>query len=388
MSGTISIARSAEARRIASPSQTNAPVRRLLVNGRFLTRAPTGVDRCAIEMVRALAKLSRSAEAHAFSLNLAVPAGASSDDAIRDHLNLPDDSRIHRSSRSGYLWEQLDLAHIQPDATLLSFCNLGPIWRRNQFALIHDAQVYDAPASYRAPFRLTYRFLQPHLAKRIKWMGTVSEFSRSRLQENAVGSGRPIEIVQNGVDHIASIGSDGEALARFSLTSKRYLLVVGSPAAHKNVELVIRACAARAQRSIPLVVTGSNDARIKAASHQGESETVRFIGRVSDSELKALYENALIFLFPSLTEGFGLPPLEAMACGCPVLASTGGAIPSVCGKAVVYCDPRDQAAWTAAIERLQSDDDWLSHLGRLGRERARAFRWETSARRLLQILET
>ena len=358
----------------------------LLVNGRFLTRAPTGVDRCATEMVRALARLIRTRGGGACALDIAVPAGAPPDAVIRDRLDLSAESRIHRSRRSGYLWEQVDLAFLRRKATLLSFCNLGPILRRNQFALIHDAQVYDAPGSYKAPFRLAYRFLQPRLARKARWVATVSEFSRSRLRSNGVGASRPIEILHNGADHIAAIESDQAALSRFSLTPRGYLLMVGSMAAHKNIDLLIRACQARADRSIPLVVTGAGDPRVMGRGSQDGDDGVRFIGRVSDAELKALYENALIFLFPSLTEGFGLPPLEAMACGCPVIASTGGAIPGVCGEAAIYCDPRDQAGWTREIERVQADSGQLDLLARRGRARANAFGWETSASRLLEIL--
>jgi glycosyltransferase involved in cell wall biosynthesis len=112
----------------------------------------------------------------------------------------------------------------------------------------------------------------------------------------------------------------------------------------------------------------------------------RYLGRVSDQELKSLYQNALALAFPSLTEGFGLPPVEAMQCGCPVLASTGGAIPEVCGDAVMYIAPDDQAGWTEAMERIEADQTLRARLSHAGRRRAALFTWERAARALLASL--
>lgn len=359
------------------------PQRRLLVNGRFLTRPISGVDRVATELVRGLIRLRHVND---LAIDLAVPAGAPDDETIRARLDFPAEGRILRSRRDGYPWEQFDLSFLEADATLLSFCNLGPVGRRNQLALIHDAQVYDVPGSYNLSFRFVYRLLQPVLAKRARWVAAVSGHARSRLQANGVGQGRPIEILPNGVDHIAGVVSDGSVLDRHGLTKGGYLLAVGSLAAHKNIDLLVASCEARSDRSVPLVVVGANNRRVMTAQHHQSSDSVRYVGRVSDEELKALYENARLFLFPSLTEGFGLPPLEAMACGCPVLVSTGGAIPEVCGDAAVYCDPFDQPGWTRAVEDLSNDPARLARLSVLGRQRAGDFTWDASARRLLAML--
>ena len=107
---------------------------------------------------------------------------------------------------------------------------------------------------------------------------------------------------------------------------------------------------------------------------------------MTDAELKALYQGALALAFPSLTEGFGLPAVEAMQLGCPVIATTGGAVPEVCGDAAYYADPRSREEWTAALERVAADGDLRRQLRQLGLIRSAAYRWEATAGTLVKNL--
>ena len=115
----------------------------------------------------------------------------------------------------------------------------------------------------------------------------------------------------------------------------------------------------------------------------GSLGDIRALGRVSDGELRALYDGALCLLFPSRYEGFGLPPLEAMWCGCPVLAGPAGAVPEVCGDAALYFDGDQPGSLAALIGRLADDPALRARLATGGRARAAAFSWEMAARRLL-----
>jgi glycosyltransferase involved in cell wall biosynthesis len=366
---------------IAPPAQ-GAP--RLLLNGRFLTRAPTGVDRTAQQLVRGFQRLTREGWTEPLVLDVAVPRDAPGDVEIRNRLDLGPEARIIRSRWRGYFWEQFVLAKTCPDQCLLSLCNVGPLLRRNQFVLMHDAQVFDTPESYGFAFRCAYRFLLPSLARRVRFLATVSRYSRERLRHHGVGVRRKIELLPNGIDHLAEIPSDAAILSRLSLRSGEYVLAIGRPERHKNIPMLLSACAAREDRALPLVLIRSNDARPGLTGDTADG--VVFVGRVTDGELKALYENARLFLFPSLTEGFGLPALEAMACGCPVIASSGGAIPEVTGDAAVYCHPSDTFSWTRRIEELAASPERLVRLGQAGLDRAAGFRWTASASRLLRIV--
>ena len=110
------------------------------------------------------------------------------------------------------------------------------------------------------------------------------------------------------------------------------------------------------------------------------------VGRVNDGELRALYEGAACFLFPSRYEGFGLPAIEAMACGCPVVAARAGALPEECGEAALLCDPASPGEFAAAVARLLDEPGLADGLRAAGRARAATFTWDGAARRLLDAI--
>lgn len=356
----------------------------IAVNARFLTRPPSGVDRVAMELVAALApRLNQT------SIPLLHPAGVP---LHRDWLDslAPDlaawlvPQPIGR--RTGHLWEQTELAGALPDHLLLSLCSTGPLTRRRQAVMIHDAQVWDVPESYSRSFRAAYRLLLPCLGRRMEHLLTVSAYSARRLRAVGVDPAGRARIVPNGADHILRVPSDTGALARLGLTAGRYILAIGSMAPHKNLRLLVAAAAARAPGGPTLVVAGGSNVSVFAEAGLAEDPGLRFLGRVEDSTLRALYEGAMALAFPSLTEGFGLPPVEAMLCGCPVVATTGGAVPEVCGDAVLSVEPMHQAAWTAALERIATDADLRRELSVKGAARAKAMTWARAADTMIGIL--
>lgn len=365
-------------------------MRGILINGRFLTRPATGVDRTATELVRALQRGKTSGTSADFELSVAVPADAPGNKEIRERLELGAASRIIRSRHSGYIWEQIELALICRDQFLLSLCNVGPLLRRRQLVLMHDAQVYDVPESYSFAFRLAYRLIQPRLARRAKVIATVSRYSRDRFQHHGIGGGRPFELLANGIDHFDDITADANVLERLNLHRGGYLLAIGAKAPHKNMAMLLEVRGMLRDCQLPLVLVGAGDARIFAASSLQEQDRdpgTIWTGRLDDGELKAMYENARLFLLPSLTEGFGLPALEAMACGCPVLASNTGALPETCGDAAAYCHPHDAKGWLKSIEDLTASPGKLDAMRAAGLAQASRFRWDASALRLLRILD-
>ena len=175
-------------------------------------------------------------------------------------------------------------------------------------------------------------------------------------------------------------------IERLALSPKRYVVALANVQAHKNIALLLRAFTNGLLGDLSLVLVGkATRTDFEAAGLQAPANTL-FAGSVSDAELRGLYEAALCLAFPSTTEGFGLPPLEAMLVGCPVVAAPCGALPEVCGEAALYAPPNDQQAWAEAIASLAADPDAHARRSAAGRLHAQAFTWERSARRLLEVV--
>ncbi len=177
---------------------------------------------------------------------------------------------------------------------------------------------------------------------------------------------------------------DRDALAELGI-GERYVLTVGTLEPRKNLVTVLRAFrrVADAVPDVDLVIAGGrgwrNDAFESELGGAGAARRVRLTGFVSDEQLVDLYAGAACFVFPSLAEGFGLPPLEAMACGAPVIASDRTALPEVVGDAALLVDPRDPVALAAQIVRVLDDSQLAAGLREAGVERARGFTWAATA---------
>lgn len=351
-----------------------------LVNARFATRPLSGVDRSAYEIVNALASIEEEAS-RSSSLRYALPRHGS------QRLSAPiNPVNCIEGHLPGHLWEQLELSSARPRDVLISLCNTGPVFRHRQAVLIHDAQVYLSPESYSRPFRTWYKLMLPRLARSAGVVATVSAYSRDQLEKFGVIPKGKAHILHNGCDHIDRIQADPATMEKFSLTSHNYILAIGSLAPHKNLALLMEAAAARPESAPELVIAGGGNPKVFSDAGLSPPKGVRLLGRVTDEELKALYENALFLTFPSRTEGFGLPPLEAMRCGCPVIASTGGAIPEVCQDAALPVDPQDREGWTRAMTDLTASATERERLSRTGREHSRQFTWENTARKLMHAV--
>ena len=352
----------------------------IALNGRFLTRQPTGVDRVAEEIILALdGLLERKGGDHPpFRAELLVPPSQERSLPLK-HIG----TRIV-GKRGGHAWEQTELSPAAGRRWLVNLCNTAPALRRRSMVLIHDAQVYQTPESYSRSFRLAYRVLLPLAARRSAVVGTVSDFSKEMLEHYGVAPKGKITVLPNGCDHMNRVEPDHTAVERWQLREKPYFMMLGSLSAHKNIRTALEAAA---QAGVDrLIVAGGGNARVFAQSSLPQTPNSEFLGRVTDAELKTLYAHARALLFPSFFEGFGLPPLEAMSCGCPVIASTAAAVRETCGEAALYADPHKVSDWTAAIRRLDQDGDERARLAALGPARAREFTWEADARKLLAAL--
>jgi glycosyltransferase involved in cell wall biosynthesis len=352
-------------------------------NGKFLSASPTGVHRVAHELISHLdARLAeRPDEAGERTWSVLKPRDA--DRAMP--------LKVVRERTVGALtwqpWEQFELPLYAAGSTLVSLCNLAPLLSGG-VAMIHDAQVFISPQSYGRAFLAWYRFALPAIGRNSKLILTVSEYSRRQLAEYGVAPLSKIAVVHNGVDHLTTIAPDDGVIARLGLDRGRYVAALANTQKHKNIRILIEAFARPALRDVALVLIGKSGAADFVAIGSPPPPNVVFAGAVTDAEMRALFAGAGCLAFPSTTEGFGLPPLEAMSLECPVVSAPCGALPEVCGDAAFYADPNDAAAWEAAILRILESTEVRAERAALGIQQAARFTWKASAERLLDLVRS
>lgn len=361
-------------------SPIRAP-RRVCVNGRFLTQTTSGVQRFCRELLAAVDEHlhQHPGAAAAQAWELWVPAGA------RD---LPSYHAIrvrHFDEPAGHGWDQRLRRHAEPEDILVNLANGGPILRGNSLSVIHDAAVYRTPANFTRAYALFHRMLGRMVAWRSR-VCTVSEFSRGELAE-VLGLRRDdIAVVPNGGEHLTRVTPDDGVVDRLGLHDRGFFLFIGSPAPNKNLRTAIEAFADPRLKEWPFVIVGSLDLSVFGTAISALPANVRTTGRLSDEEVAGLLCHARALVFPSLYEGFGIPPLEAMLAGCPVLASDIPPVREVCGQAAWFFDPRDAKALAELVLRATEDEAGLRALSEQGSLRSRQFTWARSAQALLDVV--
>ena len=339
------------------------------INGRFLRQPVTGVQRYAREVLEQLDRVLSSGGTKALlcAPQRTTPPRLAAFDVDTD------------SPLEGHLWEQASLP-LRIEGPLLSLCNLGPLLARRQLLCIHDMNVRLVPESYSWAFRSVYRSLVPMIAKRSTVLVTVSHYS-ARMISHYLGVDRKrIGVFPNGHEH--AFGWRGNRSDIFDRHEHRrpYVLIIGSRARHKNIDLVLGLAGELDRIGIDIWIAGPSPV-IFAAASMARASNVKQLGYVSDDDLAALYSNALCLAFPSLTEGFGLPLVEAMALRCPIVTSDRGSMPEVCDKAALYADPDDREQWLAHFTALLRSRSLRLDLQGAGERRVSAFSWrETAAR--------
>ncbi|MFD1491068.1 glycosyltransferase, partial [Ancylobacter vacuolatus] len=168
------------------------------------------------------------------------------------------------------------------------------------------------------------------------------------------------------VDHVLRAPAQDDILPRLGLVKRGYALALANLMPHKNIPLLIRAFARPALAGMTLVLVGGAGREAFAAAGIIAGANVLFPGYVSDGEMRALQAHALAVCTPSLTEGFGMPPVEGLLLGTPAVIAPCGALPEVCGPGALQADPRDPAAWEAALLRLRDDKGLHDRLARDG----------------------
>lgn len=356
---------------------------RLFINGRFFTQRQTGVQRMALETVRALDGLLGTEAGRGLEVTLLAPAGATV--PAFEHIAVRKGGLLG----GGYGWEQLDLPRLALGGVLLNLCNLGPVLKYRQVVVVHDATPRVMPQAFSPAFRATYRVLVPLLGMTAARLVTISEFSRREIAQWYGIQGKRLAICAEGGEHILRQPADRGVLRKNGLEGRRFFLAVGVGSRNKNTELVAAAFERAGLADVHLVMTGARERRVhrEAEDRSFASEVVHYAGHVSDAELRALYEQALALVYPSRYEGFGLPPLEAMTCGCPVVISDQPALLEIAGdsEAVLVTGMDDAEGLARTMTQLAQDDELRRRLSDRGRAHAARFTWKNTAAILLDL---
>lgn len=358
------------------------PPTRVVLNGRFLAQTQTGVQRYATETVRAMDAVLAESPAVRDQLEfvLATPTSVAKNSIPLRHIR-----QIGVAGGEGHLWEQGALWWFSRGAYLVNFNYSGPLLKRHQMVTVHDATVRVMPTSFTRSYRLVHNLMVAVLGRTSRDMMTVSAFSREELRRWFRLSRGDILVGREGGEH-AVVDVDAQSvLHRHGLQAGRYILGVGSIKPNKNFGLLGRAMRLLPHYPMPVAIAGARDIGIFNGSG-ALPDNFLLLGFVTDAELSALYRHAAWFVFPSLYEGFGLPAIEAMANGCPVLAARSSCIPEVCGDAALYFDPNDAGDLAQKLQQVVDDPTLRGILQARASRRLERYNWNANAQVLIQHL--
>jgi len=344
----------------------------IIINARFLTQKITGVQRFAAELSKRLKK-------EAPHIIFVAPRNIL-------HKELAEELGVIIIGRlTGALWEQIELPFFlkkhNPDI-VLNLCNTAPLLYKKNIVTIHDLAVWDFPSAYSFPFRIFYKLLLPRIAHKALKIVTVSKFSKSRIMEILSIKEERIAIISNAAANF---------FCKSESEKQKYILAVSSIDPKKNFKRLIKAFQKANLPDYKLYLAGNahgifQDNGLKSLIEA--DSRIQFTGYVSDSELEKLYQRADFFVYPTLYEGFGIPPLEAMASGCPVIASEIPAIQEVCGDACLYINPESVNDIADKITVLAYDKTLKEKLIQRGIKQSEDFSWEASGSNLWHLLIT
>lgn len=292
---------------------------------------------------------------------------------------------------TGHLWEQFVLTPKLQKKLLWSPSNSGPLNYANQVVTIHDVVSVDHPEWFNKTFVKWYDYMLPRLCKKARHIITVSDFTKERLIQLFNTPESKITRIYNGCDDLMNINGNGSK--PLFIPFKNYVLALGSLEPRKNIPLLL-ASWQNILNSIPadtgLIIVGArgNSKIFRDAGIDNIPERVLFTGHLTDEHIAKLYKDALAFVYLSVYEGFGLPPLEAMSVGVPVLTGDRTSLPEVIGDAGLKIDPYSQTECEKALLKLINDHELRKTLSECSRLQANKFKWQKASADTWKVLQT
>ncbi|WP_026662310.1 glycosyltransferase family 4 protein [Butyrivibrio proteoclasticus] len=300
------------------------------VNGKFVSQKMTGVQRFSVEILKALDKIVEQGD-----FELVVPKNA------LQNLHF-DNIQVKTIGRhTGILWEQIDypIYLMREKREGINLGNVAPVIKPD-YVCVHDMLVMRYPDWYRKKYYFWMKFVYHCVFKNAKKIFTVSEFSKGEIEYFYPKYNGEILVISEGWQHITKTIKDEDCvLEKYGLKKNTYYFSNYQLAPYKNFKWIVEM--AKYNSLSQFVVTGWKNMRVHTEQEIDMPDNVRLLGYVSDEDLSVLIKNCKAFLFPSLYEGFGLPPIEALAYGANVIVSDIPVFNEVLGEAVAHIDPYD-----------------------------------------------
>jgi glycosyltransferase involved in cell wall biosynthesis len=363
---------------------------RIGINGRFLVAKRTGVQRAAYNLIKTMVDLDRENEYVIFT---GYDQVHSSDWKYPNVTVVGDTLRPSESFRN-HLWEQFRLPRLAKKYKidlLHSPANIAPLFYRGKSIVhIHDLCFIVNPQWYSFSFRTLYNLIVPRIAQRATKVVTNSNNSKNDLIQYFGLPAERVSLVYWAVDD-TFLAEQRPQTEPTIVPKEDYILYVGSLEPRKNINMLIEAFedlrSQNLQIKTKLVLIGGESPLFAAVRLRAKrfGDDVIFKGFVRDDELKSYYRHASLVVYPSLYEGFGLPPLEAMASGAPVVTSRSSSIPEVVGEAAIMVDPHDRSQLVTAMFEVLSNPVLAQALRERGYTQVQKFNWFRVARGVLSV---
>jgi glycosyltransferase involved in cell wall biosynthesis len=354
-----------------------------VINGRFLTQPITGVQRYARELVQAFDEILDNTPS--VKITVLTPRLSTTPPRLRN-VELRQVGRLQ-----GHIWEQIELPLYARGKTLFCPANTAPVISLLSpspiVVTVHDLSYKYFPSAYHLAFRLWYKFLIPLVLRRANAMITVSQSEREAMLSHYPYAAPRLHAIANG-SLPAAISVDQ---TRLSQRRDDFILYVGSLSRRKNFPRMFEvACGLAREHGFRFTFVGNTPKSLVSSPvvvPNDISSKITFVGAIDDfAALVPYYRTAACLLFPSLYESSGLPPIEAMTFGCPVVVSDIPALRERCGDAAVYCDPHNADSIRNAVLRLMQDERLRASLGTNGQKRAEGFTWRACAHDTLTLV--
>lgn len=362
---------------------------RIGINGRFLVAKRTGVQRAAYNLLRTLIRLDRENEYYIFTGEQQI----SNPDWRFANVHVVTSPIREGESFKNHFWEQFTLPKLAKKYKvdlLHSPANMAPLFFKGKSVVhIHDLCFVVNPQWYSFSFHTLYNFVIPRLARRATRVITNSNNSRNDLLQFCDVPAESVSLIYWAVDDMFT--QHQSKRSPVAIEHNDYILYVGSLEPRKNIRSLVEAYEKLRERQpalkTKLVLIGGEsplfgEVRLNAKNYKDD---VIFKGFVRDEELVEYYRSARIVVYPSLYEGFGLPPLEAMASGTPVVTSNTSSIPEVVGTAALMVNPYDTEQLASTMELVLSDENLRQTMIREGLKQVKKFNWYRVARNTLAV---